>query len=358
MILTPQHLKPIKLARYEFTLRARTDAILPPFLGSTLRGSFGHALKEVACSVPHGDCRRCLLVERCAYPKIFETSERKSDGLLNKGQQSPRPFVFVPPAPGPPSGLRARDDLLRWRMGMSAGMSLTFGLTRIGDAIADLPYVIYAIGLMAQKGFGADRAQFELEQVGALDLEGKWQRVYSPGMARVIEHPECYFSLQTLTEFRLAQLASERIPAVAAAAGSSKSTRANQGVTLQFQSPTRLRIKGELLETPSFSQLVTSLSLRLSMVAANCSNASLTYDYKRMVEQAKDVRASNSTLRVMALDRYSNRQPGKLNLDGFVGQISFSHPELTDFLPLLIAGEFLNVGSATAFGLGRYTVHQ
>jgi CRISPR/Cas system endoribonuclease Cas6 (RAMP superfamily) len=356
MILTTEHLANIKLARYEFTLRARTDAILPPFLGSTLRGSFGHALKEVACSIPHGDCRRCLLVDRCAYPRIFETSERSHNRLLTKGQQTPRPFVFLPPAPGPPQGLHARDDLLRWRMGVSAGQSLTFGMTLIGDAVAELPYMIYAVGLMAHKGFGAARAQFELENVAVLDAEAKAQHIYSPGMARVLEHQEFQLSLRVLAQYRLAQLATTQVRAVAVGAYSSKTNKPKQDVTLRFLSPTRLRIKGELLETPTFSQLVSSLSLRLAMVAANCGNTSLSYDYKRMVEDAKQARASNSTLRIMLLERYSNRQPGKVNLDGFVGQVTFGHPNITEFLPLLIAGEFLNVGSATAFGLGRYQI--
>jgi hypothetical protein len=356
MILTTEHLSPIKLARYEFTLRARTDAVLPPFLGSTLRGSFGHALKEVACSIPHGDCHRCLLVNKCAYPKIFETAERRHSNLLANGQAAPRPFVFVPPTPGPPQGLHARDDFLRWRMGMSAGQSLTFGMTLIGEAIDDLPYVIYAIGLMAHKGFGADRAQFELETVAVLNAQGTAQPIYSPGMARVIDHPEYQFSLRDLAESRLVQLAARQVRAVAAGVDSSTANQTKQDLTLRFLVPTRLRIKGELLETPSFSQLVSSLSLRLSMVAANSSDGPLNYDHKRMIEEAKQVRSSNSTLRIMLLERYSNRHPGKVSLDGFVGQVTFGHPDINEFLPLLIAGEFLNVGSATAFGLGRYQI--
>ena len=91
MTLTTQQLNTLKIARYEFQLRSRGDATLPPFLGSTLRGSFGHALKAVACSMPHGNCSDCFLVERCLYPKLFETSAKKSSGLLGKGDDAPRP---------------------------------------------------------------------------------------------------------------------------------------------------------------------------------------------------------------------------------------------------------------------------
>jgi CRISPR/Cas system endoribonuclease Cas6 (RAMP superfamily) len=58
----------------------------------------------------------------------------------------------------------------------------------------------------------------------------------------------------------------------------------------------------------------------------------------------------------MALDRYSNRRGGKLELDGFMGDVTFAGPAIQELLPLLVAGEFLNVGSGTAFGLGRYRI--
>lgn len=356
MILTAQHLQHLNLARYVFHLRARSNAILPPFLGSTLRGAFGHALKQVACSIPHGDCRRCLLVERCAYPRIFETSQHKANGLLANGQAAPRPFIFVPPAPGPPQGVHARDDLLRWRMGVSAGSSLSFGLTLIGDAIDDLPYVIYAIDLMARRGFGAERAQFELERVDVVGSDSSSQLVYRPGMGNVRLHPEHKLSLGTLVEYRMAQLSATQVHAVAAAANGGRWVRTRQDLTVRFLTPTRLRIKGELLETPSFSQLVSSLSVRVAMVVEGSRGDALNYDYKGMVEKAKEATAYNSTLRIISLERVTNRHQGKLSLDGFMGQVTFSHPEISDFLPLLAAGEILNVGSATAFGLGKYAL--
>jgi hypothetical protein len=247
-------------------------------------------------------------------------------------------------------------------MGVRAGMPLTFGMTLIGEAaIHDLPYVIYAIGLMAHKGFGAERGQFELQEVVALDQEGKRQPVYAPGARRIEAHDQCHVSLRKLTEVRLAQLARTANAHVRMAAAASianapeaQSCRNSTALTLRFLTPTRLRIKGEAVENPTFAQLVSSLSLRLSMIAQSCGNVSLNYDYKAMLDRASGVSVTRSSLRLMALDRFSNRQPGKLKLDGFMGEISFAHPEIAEFLPLLIAGEFLNAGSATAFGLGRY----
>jgi hypothetical protein len=56
-----------------FRLQARESVVLPPFLGSTLRGAFGAALKKVFCFVPHGECGRCWFYEACPYQYIFES---------------------------------------------------------------------------------------------------------------------------------------------------------------------------------------------------------------------------------------------------------------------------------------------
>lgn len=470
-----ESLNRLMLVRYEVHVRALRDAVLPPFLGSALRGAWGHALKAVACSMPHGDCGRCLLVERCLYPRLFETSARSGkelsesgasnraaaseecasgrsgdrtarDGssgtgvsrngaftqgqraLLKKRQDAPRPFIFIPPIPGNENGfMRARDDLLRWRVRVNAGEPVVFGLSLIGDAINDLPYVVYAISLMAQHGFGAERASFALERVAALDAEGHRTIVYTAESTRIEEHASCLTTLGALTQARLNRLAIAdcQLPIAASATATAKALAATahgsestltagsqirnenreigseptdsamrrrpsaidseainspignspipnstirdspllnsqsairNEVTLRFLTPTRMRLKGRVIENPSFTQLISSLSLRLSMLAETFADAPLSYDYKAMIERAREVTTRDSTLRLMALDRYSNRRGGKLELDGFMGEVAFAGPAIQDLLPLLVAGEFLHVGSGTAFGLGRYLI--
>jgi hypothetical protein len=388
-MLTTEHLDSLLFARYEFQLRAEVETALPPFLGSALRGAWGHALKAVACSMPHGDCGRCLLVERCLYPRLFETSARSGNGsasngagsngaapssssangvsgnrdnaraqtangqgaLLKKRQDAPRPFIFIPPLAGNENGfMRARDDLLRWRVRVNAGEPLVFVLSLIGDAINDLPYVVYAISLMAQHGFGAERASFALERIAALDAHGARELIYTSESNRVAEHASCLTTLGALTQARLNALAiaDRQLPI-------SQDAIRDQ-VTLRFLTPTRMRLKGRVIENPSFAQLVSSLSLRLSMLAETFAEAPLSYDYQAMIDRAHEVTTRDSTLRLMALDRYSNRRGGKLELDGFMGEVTFAGPGIQELLPLLVAGEFLHVGSGTAFGLGRYLI--
>jgi len=412
-LLTIQKLESLALARYDVQLCSLGDAVLPPFLGSALRGAFGHALKAIACSMPHGDCGRCLLVERCLYPRVFETSARRENGslvntalvqgrgvLLKKRQDAPRPFIFIPPTSGITNGfMRARDDFLRWRVRVKAGDSIVFHLSLFGDAIQELPYIIYAISIMAQHGFGAERAPFALDKIFAVDAQGKREIVYTDGRGRIRDHTNNHTTLARLVEVRLAQLAIERrarnsasAPEPGAAAASTKmsseaitsrtgrqddrsaiadgararpladssigdgQTTIDNEVTLRFITPTRLRIKGQVIENPSFAQIAGSLSLRLSMLAETFADAPLLYDHKSMIERARDVTTRKSSLRLMALNRYSNRRGGKLELDGFMGDVTFAGGAVQELLPLLVAGEFLHVGSGTAFGLGRYLI--
>jgi hypothetical protein len=377
----------LKLARFNIQLTAHQQVALPPFVGSTLRGAFGHALKAIACSMPHADCRRCLLVDRCLYPRLFETSAKtvtrnengQSHSLLKQNQDAPRPFIFDPPAiklGNQP--LRGRDDLLRERVRLKSGESLVFGLTLLGDAINELPYIVYAITLMAKHGFGFERAPFSLDQIVAIDNQGTETLVYTPQTDRILSH-ECT-TLNELIEARLAQLELARLeardragqtmgPLVATATVASSASYVGAAtklagkniddtdqLTLRFVTPARIRIKGQVVETPSFVELVRGISLRLSMLTQTFGGGNVAYDYKSLLETAQGVSVKDSTLRLAALERYSNRRQGKLQLDGFIGEITFSGETLPQFVPLLVAGELLHVGSGTAFGLGRYSI--
>ena len=87
----------LSVARCEFRLRALEPCTLPAYLGSTLRGAFGHALKSVSCTVAHGECPRCWLIEACTYPLIFEGTLLQS--ARSHRDTPPHPYLFRPPLP-------------------------------------------------------------------------------------------------------------------------------------------------------------------------------------------------------------------------------------------------------------------
>jgi hypothetical protein len=338
---SPQ-LNALTLARYEFRLRAQADAFLPAFLGSTFRGAFGYALKAVACSMPHGECGRCLLAERCLYPLMFETTARQPEGLLQNRQNAPRPFIFQSPFPNK-YGTAARTHSRTGRGAASershfeAGEELKFRVTLIGSAIENLPHIVYAISLMVRHGLGVNRAPFELEEVLALDANGAKTKVYAPEMTRIRPHTAA-IKLGELVEARCAQLP------------------ARDALALHFLTPTRIRVKNRVQETLSFEKLISSLSLRVALLAETHGAAPLAYDHQTLLLRAREVETRASHLWQCQLDRFSTRQQAKLELDGLMGEIVYTGPSLRELLPLVVAGEFLHVGSGTAFGLGRYCI--
>lgn len=354
MCLTLEHLKALSLAQYEFRLAALTAGELPPFLGSTFRGSFGYALKAVACSMPHGDCARCLLAERCLYPRLFEPRVQQTNGLLKQQQNAPRPFIFEPPLPGQKystsfvkteigrtqanSGKtnghqRLFDEPLRF----AAGDELRFGLRLIGSAIEELPYIIYAVSLMARHGFGAKRTPFALTEVLAIDGSTTRLKIYTPEMPRIAPH-DVNRNLSEMVKDRLAQLEIE------------------DTLRILFLTPTRIRFQKSRQEQLHFEQLVKSLSLRLTMLAQTHSATKLDYDYQSLLTQARTTTTQTENLWQQELKRYSNRQEKHIEQDGFMGEAVFTGSAVSELLPLLVAGEFLHVGSGTAFGLGRYHI--
>ncbi len=355
MSISLEHLKALSLAQYEFRLAALEACELPPFLGSTFRGSFGYALKAIACAMPPPqDCARCLLAERCLYPRLFEPRAHQPDGLLKPQQNAPRPFIFEPPLPGQKysasfagadieRGHRSDENSHRHQrlfaepLRLALGDELRFSLTLIGPAIEELPYIIYAVSLMAQHGFGAHRTPFALREVSAVGGANTRLKIYTPEMERIAPH-DVRRNLSDMVKDRLAQL------------------KQADTLRLLFLTPTRIRLQRSVQERLPFEQLVKSLSLRLTMQAQAHGVPGLDYDYQALLARARTATTQTESLWQQQLTRYSNRQEKKIEQDGFMGEAVFAGQAVSELFPLLVAGEFLHVGSATAFGLGRYQI--
>jgi hypothetical protein len=106
----------------------------------------------------------------------------------------------------------------------------------------------------------------------------------------------------------------------------------------------------------SFELLVRNLLRRISLLANIHGGGPLGLDYRSVIECASRVKTRASLLRWWDWERYSNRQRTKMNLGGFVGKIEYESDSIEDFLPLLVAGEVLHVGTGTSFGLGKLQI--
>jgi len=145
----------IKIQKITFQCCCETEARLPGYLGSTLRGSLGWALKKTSCALRRRQCDECLLREQCAYAWTFETQSYKAgDGRM---VTRPHPFVLQP-------GENTEGE-------RQPGETFSFSLLLIDRAVDLLPQIVYSVQLMGESGIGSGRrhglGRFSLEKTSS-----------------------------------------------------------------------------------------------------------------------------------------------------------------------------------------------
>ncbi len=355
----------LQIARFRVSLRALEDTSLPAFLGSTLRGTFGHALKAAVCIMPHHDCERCLVVERCLYPYLFETSPAYDHPLMRGQERVPHPFVIDPPQPeriprpvvvssnggilvqtskanakgGVPEGrIPLHPFSFRSSRLVPIGETIAFDLILMGRGIDALPFVVYALSEMGSRGLGAGRGKFTLTRVDTLE-DGKPEKtLYSTESLRIDMGQAKAIGLDDLVRSRL------------------RETPSDERARLRFLTPARIRVGGDLQSGITFELLIRNVLRRLSLLAASHGSSPLKLEYRELVRRASEAQTVQAVLSWWDWQRYSNRLNTSMKLGGFVGDIEFQGPAVRDLFPLLVAGELLHVGTGTSFGLGRYEI--
>src|SRR5919108_6665877 len=139
------------LARYRVTFEALEPLALPEYLGSTLRGAFGHAFRKLCCPAAPDDA--CPIPAACPYHLIFETAPPPDAPALRTHEEIPRPFVIAPPP-------AAAADYRR-------GDQVAFDLTLIGRARDFLPHFVVTLREVDRVGRG--RRAVRLAKIEAVD---------------------------------------------------------------------------------------------------------------------------------------------------------------------------------------------
>lgn len=302
------------LAKVQLRLRLLEAARLPRFLGSTLRGAFGHIFRRCVCSARRPTCGGCILGDSCPYRYVFETPVPAGAPMMRLYPAAPHPFVIEPPWSHP--------------LAMAAGEDLIFAITLIGRGCDYLPYFVLAFQELGQVGLGPARARFQVEEIIDLAPDRAGAVLYRQG-AEHLAPP--------------ARFTPDLTPPVAGAAQ----------CRLLFLSPARLKYCGTLAADIPFHVLVRNLLRRLSALALFHCGSPLTLDFRGLVQRAQAVTTVVSSLQWDEYERISGRQRARLALGGVVGEVIYAGP-VADVLPLLRLGEWVHVGKATSFGFGRY----
>jgi hypothetical protein len=331
----------LRLGVFEFRWRAEEEAWLPRFKGSTIRGALGWAFKRVVCIRADGNCACCLVRSLCGYPYVFETPPPAEVPAFRGQRTAPHPYVLEPP--------------LEEKEHYAPGEPLSFGLLLLGRALTYLPYLVVAVEQAGRRGLGRGRARFALDAVVAREVSGVSSRSGDPGgesrarsitiydgsSGRITWNMEAA-SLEALIRER--QLRLDR--------------HVSHRVRLRVLTPVRVRIDGDLQADLPFDLLVRSVLRRLWQLALVHGENAPPFDPRPWIERACAVPTVRQALVWRDWERYSHRQRTKMRLGGVVGEIEYElrEEDLVLFLPLLIIGELLHVGTATTFGLGKYEI--
>jgi hypothetical protein len=306
-------MNPLPAHRYRFNCRAQEPLKLNLYSGSMLRGAFGRALRKSACVTGMNDCKACLLYRQCAYPKIFETPLPRHSNF-QQFSQIPNAFVIEPP----PMGSRQ----------LASGEHFSFNLVLIGRAVADLPILIHAWQMALKAGLGTRHARAELIEVVFEPGQTIEQSIYRG------ETPNQLLPKPTFTP--------EPLPAT-------------DMLSLRLETPLRIKHQGKVLSSALRGRdFLIALVRRYYLLQEFHASDYQPPNFQDLALRAEKIQASHQ-LHWCEWERYSNRQQQKMTFGGVLGSITLNG-DLSEFLPLLLHGQWLHVGSKTTFGMGRYTV--
>lgn len=290
------------------TLRAsfttNSEGRLPPYLGSTLRGILGHCMRDFVCSTPEHRCHLCDKRDKCTYAQCFCTPGNEG-GAVN-------PFVLYP----------AVKDKVEWK----PGDLCTFDLTIIGKVTEQASLFIDALQEMGERGWGASRLSFSLEQV--IDPVHK-RLIFSRGKTWI----------RNMQPYPL-----------------NTKERAASAVLVHFDTPVRILINRNLCTTLPFDVLIRSVSRRLALLHQAYAGDTVRWDEEAMLKAAGQVKTRQEHWLPVNFERYSMRQEGnKLFLPSIQGWALYEG-DLTAFTSLLQAGTRLHAGKNSTIGFGHYTL--
>lgn len=299
----------LSVQRYRLALRASKRFHMPQYKGSALRGILGHALRRTFCAAKAETCDGCMIAAQCVYCVVMESPVAEGHALARKYRNAPNPYVIEP-----------ADDDRDW---YETGDLLRFDLLLVGRAAAWLPSIVLAL---SQYGTGRGTpTPFTVASV-ACGAGADEQMLFQAGrMTGASGFPPITFS--------------------------ARPRGGADSVTLTFETPVRVKQNDSLVTDLQFPLLVRSLAERIALLAHFHCGAPLAD--VRLASEADGVAVTSSTLQWRDWKRYSSRQQTSMKLGGLVGTVTYAG-DLTPFLPLLLAGEVLHAGKATAFGLGKY----
>lgn len=311
---------------------ANASLSLPAYAGSTMRGAFGHSLREVGCCRAGESrcppCRENALaqeegrVSRCAFGVLFETpvpsppperdpSQREHTGSV------PHPYVLRPPAGGH----------------YPAGAEIDVILHLIGPGLMQAQAVLHAMRLAGQRGFGDGHVTATVRAMWEQDPVGTRRRP-------VTEDEDPHAPCLTLDWDGACALARHLDPTA---------------LLLHFLTPTHLVRARAPVPRPDFGEVMRGLFRRLALFDGASPSSKHSGQLAALLHYADRVRLVEWKGNRMNWVRYSSRQDRYLGLDGFVGTARYEG-DLQPLLAYVVLGQALHIGKGCTVGQGHYVI--
>jgi hypothetical protein len=270
-------------------LQCQKTTRLPLFLGSTMHGIMGWALKRYSPE---------------AYSYLFE-NKRMSGGK----QDIVNPYFIEPP---------------KSKSHFEKGELLTFTFVLVGNAIHYADAVINALRQSRTFGLGAQRAPFILKDI----LHGtQFENVYSEeGLNNLALKPE---NIHFVSGHEHATWCS-----------------------LHLLTPLRIRRNGKLVEDITFPTIIRNITKRIEMLTERYGGHINTELATSSCEIAQSIDMTVSALHLSQMHRFSNRKNESMDWSGMLGALQFEG-ELSTFIPWLKAAQVLHIGRNSTFGCGK-----
>lgn len=275
-------------------------------MGSTLRGVFGHALRDTVCVCGQPENH----ASDCPYRSIFHAPPHSQLNISHKNTP-PQAYVIEPPFPS--------------KTQFQAGETYAFDMVLVGQIQQLLPLIVGAWQLAFQRGIGKEKGIGTLQSV-AIQIDDEWKNLKN----------NQYFSIQQATFKLPEQFASHYV--------------------MNLQTPLRIQQQGKLCRVHDLNANVVlrQVMRRVSIMTQLYGGLHLAVDFGDLVQTIEKIDFTPE-LFWYENTRYSNRQHQYIPLGGALGTI-YLRDVPTEWAILLYIGQWLHIGKETVFGLGKYAL--
>jgi hypothetical protein len=303
---------PFPVARYRLHCHVERALRLPDYAGSTLRGVFGHALRDLVCLTHQPTCSACALYRSCFYPAIFE-SPAPEGYRAPAFHQAPNPFAIEP------MGWGALD--------LESGAKFHFDLVLIGPALDRLPLIVLAWQRGLAQDVGGRRGRARIVRVQHVE---SGHDVWHEDDEALVDHSQCI--------------------ALPQPGGTPARIR------LDFLTPLRAQRQGRVLDARSLTatDILIATLRRVALLLELQLGRDTGWHFDELHTQARLVHGTGE-LHWQDWTRYSNRQQQAMTLGGILGSFAMDDVPAA-WWPLLYLGQWLHIGKNASFGMGRYKV--